>query len=138
LEREAVLSDYFRDREFPVDVTIILHSGLLKSYLLADYIGDINLLFFRPSKSHYGRVYDPFLEGIPNNKRDLLLFDDAIHQGHAMVEARDHFLKLDYDRSKIFGYSTAVDRQCRTFPAFFHIDRLEEHLANYNRVEIGV
>jgi orotate phosphoribosyltransferase len=97
-------------------------------FLLAEYPDDNNLLYFRPKHSKYGTVYTPFVEGNINPERTLLLFDDAIHKGNAMTEAKDTFLSKGYSEDRIFGYSDRIHIKKSMYPALFNIHDLDKYV----------
>jgi len=122
-KRLDLLDQFFSERLSPVDIAVILDSGFIHTYLLADYIGEDNLLFYRPKASKIKKIKEAFLEGQVHPERTLLLFDSDMMEGDTMREASLRFINEGYSRDKIFCY---LNFGCRSreygVPELMHVD----------------
>lgn len=103
-KRMKLLDEFFSKHPSPVDIVVILYSGLSDAYRLAYHLEGNNMLFYRPKASHKKVIDNAFLEGTPHPDRVLLIYDNDMVTGDAMKETADCFKKLGYLPSNIFGY----------------------------------
>ncbi len=124
-KRMNLLDDFFSANSSPVDIAIVLYGGLSDAHHLAFHISGNNLLFYRPKASHKRLIKDAFLEGRMYTNRTLLIFDQDMVSGSAMIETASFFHNAGYERSKIFGY---LDEGCKwrqyNTPELMHVDDL--------------
>jgi len=124
-----LLRSFFSKTSQPIDIALIMFSSLRFKEVLADYVENNNLLYYRPKSSHNIDCKKRLLVGQIHPERTLLLFDDDMDKGNAMREARDFFLSQGYSRESIYGYLFNGAVSNRGTPLLRQIDELLE-LAN--------
>lgn len=99
-----LLADFFAEHEAPVDIAIILNSGLSYMKQLAPYVEGHNVIYYRPTLSYEHGEVPMHVVGELHPDRTVLLFDNDMATGRHLESALQDFLAWGYSRNNIHTY----------------------------------
>ncbi|MFH1399686.1 MAG: hypothetical protein ABIG95_06260 [Candidatus Woesearchaeota archaeon] len=126
-----LLSTFFSEHDYQVDIVIILEDGRACLPELRPFIGG-NVMYYRPSFS-YKRGYTPrSLVGTPNPKSALLLCDLDIVTGDHLEEASAFFKDKGYPLAAMHVYAhQGIWVRQDLLPVLMAVGQLFEVLEDY-------